>query len=62
MIRIVCDNCGRTLVENDKTLNDWREIRTEIRRGDLLEYKVNHLCAEPCVKSFKEFLDKFMSE
>lgn len=62
MIRIVCDNCGRTLVENDKTLNDWREIRTEIRREDFMQYKVHHLCAEPCVENFKNYLKVFMSE
>lgn len=62
MISIVCDNCGRTLAANNKTLNDWREIRIEIRRGDLEEYKVHHLCLEPCVQNFKHFIDKFMSE
>lgn len=63
MIRKVCDNCGRTLVENEKTLIDWREIRTEIRRGDIIEeYKVHHLCVEPCVKNFKKYINEFMSE
>lgn len=62
MIRIICDNCGRTLVENEKALIDWREIRTEIRRGDVMQYKVHHLCAEPCVENFKNYLKVFMSE
>lgn len=62
MIRIVCDNCGRTLIKNDKTLNDWREIQIEIARNEVTEVMTYHLCAEPCVKSFKEFLCKFMSE
>lgn len=62
MIRIVCDNCGRTLVENDKTLNDWRELHVEFIRNQVTEVKTYHLCAEQCVQNFKEVLDKFMSE
>lgn len=62
MIRIVCDNCGRELMENSETLNDYREVNIIIKRGDLLEARLYHLCAEPCVQRFKEFTARFMSE
>ena len=62
MIRIVCDNCGRELMENSETLNDYREVNIIIKRGDLLEARLYHLCAEPCVKNFKNYLKVFMSE
>lgn len=62
MIRIVCDNCGRDLMENSETLNDYREVNIIIKRGDLLEARLYHLCAEPCVENFKNHLKVFMSE
>lgn len=62
MIRVVCDNCGRTLVENEKEVIDWREINIEIFRGDVMQDKVYHLCAEPCVENFKNYIKVFMSE
>lgn len=62
MIRIICDNCGKTLTENNETVRDWREIRIEISRAQVKEVTIYHLCNDHCVERFKYFRDRFMSE
>lgn len=58
MIRIVCDNCGRTLKEgNEKKLNWWAvEILYNI--GGVSERDTLDLC-EDCKKRFKKFITQF---
>lgn len=62
MIQIACDHCGKILAENNKTVNDWREIRIEIFRGDVKEALVYHICYDHCLNAFKDHLKRFMSE